>query len=81
MTDDSPESPLDMREQLARIDHMLADHQRIFTDMRRIEADHDRKRQEIRYAPWVLVVPAILGALTAGAALFAAGAAFMKLFS
>jgi len=45
-------------------------------------ADHDRKRQEIRYAPWQLFVafagPAI-GLMTAGAALFAAGAAFIKL--
>ena len=42
-------------------------------------ADHDRKRQEIKYAPWVLLLPVAIGLLTAGAALFAAGAAFMKL--
>lgn len=53
---------LDIREKLAHIDQMLA--------------DHDRKRQEIRYAPWMLV----LSGLTTGAALFATGAAFMKLF-
>lgn len=58
--------PLDIREQIIRIDKMLA--------------ETARKRQEIRYAPWVLVLPVIIGALTAGAALFAAGAAFMKLF-
>jgi ABC-type Fe3+-siderophore transport system permease subunit len=57
---------LDIREKIAHIDQMLA--------------DHDRKRQEIKYAPWALIVPTIVGALTAGAALFAAGAAFMKLF-
>lgn len=57
---------LDIQEKMAHIDQMLA--------------DHDRKRQEIRYAPWVLIVPALVGTLTAGAALFAAGAAFMKLF-
>ena len=55
-------TPLDIREKLAHIDQMLA--------------DHDRKRQEIRFAPWALV----LTGLTSGAALFAAGAAFMKLF-
>jgi hypothetical protein len=49
-----------MREKLAHIDRMLADH----------------KRQENRYARWQLVP----GAMTTGAALFAAGAAFMKLF-
>jgi ABC-type Fe3+-siderophore transport system permease subunit len=52
----------------------------MIAEIHRDYADHDRKRQEIRYAPWVLVLPVIIGALTAGAALFAAGAAFMKLF-
>jgi hypothetical protein len=40
-------------------------------------ADHDRKRQEIRFAPWQL---ALTGVGT-GAAVFAAGAAFFKLLS
>jgi hypothetical protein len=63
MTETTPEiSPLDIREKLAHIDQMLA--------------DHDRKRQEIRLAPWALA----LGGLGTGAAVFAAGAAFMKLF-
>ena len=39
-----------------------------------MQADRDRKRQEIRYAPWVFA----LSGMTAGAALFAAGAAFMR---
>jgi hypothetical protein len=52
---------LDVREKLAHIDQMLA--------------DHDRKRQEIRLAPWAL----ILTMASALAAFFAAGAAFMKL--
>ena len=69
MTDATiPPGQLNIREKLAHIDQMLA--------------DHDRKRQEIRYAPWQLFVafagPAI-GLMTAGAALFAAGAAFIKL--
>jgi hypothetical protein len=53
---------LDVREKLAHIDQMLA--------------DHDRKRQEIVLAPWIL---AITGMGT-GAALLAAGAALMKAF-
>ena len=57
---DEPSS-LDIREKLAHIDQMLA--------------DHDRKRQEIRLAPWQLV----LAGMTSGSALFAAGAAFMKI--
>jgi len=40
-------------------------------------ADHDRKRQETRFAPWQL---ALTGVGT-GAAMFAAGAAFFKLLS
>lgn len=62
MTDATETAPLDIREKLAHIDQMLA--------------DHDRKRQEIRYAPAAMLV----SGLTAGAAIFAAGAAFMKLF-
>jgi hypothetical protein len=62
MTDTATETPLDIREKLAHIDQMLA--------------DHDHKRQEIQLAPWALV----LGSLGAGAALFAAIAAFTKLF-
>jgi hypothetical protein len=53
---------LDVREKLAHIDQMLA--------------DHDRKRQEIRYAPLVMMT-----GMGTGAALFAAGAAFFKLLS
>ena len=38
-------------------------------------AAHDRMRQEIRLAPWQIA----LTGMAAGAALFAAGAAFFKL--
>jgi hypothetical protein len=48
---------IDLREKLVHIDLMLA--------------DHDRKRQEIRLAPWSIA----FAGMTAGAALFAAGAA------
>jgi hypothetical protein len=57
------ESELNIREKLAHIDQMLA--------------DHDRKRQEIRFAPWQLA----LTGMATGGALFAAGAAFFKLLS
>jgi hypothetical protein len=59
---DATTEQIDIREKLAHIDQMLA--------------DHDRKRQEITLAPWQL---ALTGVGT-GAALFAAGAAFVKLF-
>lgn len=42
-----------------------------------MQADAARKRQEIRLAPWALA----LSGATTGAALFAAGAAFMKLLT
>jgi hypothetical protein len=58
-TQDYPQ--IDIREKLAHIDQMLA--------------DHDRKRQEIKYAPWI----AAMTGMGTGAALFAAGAAFVKL--
>jgi hypothetical protein len=59
---------LDIREKIIRIDQMLADIDRTF-------ADRDRKRQEIRLAPWQL---ALTGA-AAGVALFAAGGGFFRL--
>jgi len=66
MTDTTPTlDTIDIREKLAHIDQMLA--------------DHDRKRQEMKHAPWQIFLSAAVGLLTAGAALFAAGAAFMKL--
>lgn len=66
---------LDIREKLAHIDLMLAQH-----DLSRVQSElgrsqRDRVRQEMRFAPWA----ATISGLTAGAALFAAGAAFMKL--
>jgi hypothetical protein len=57
------ETQLNIREKLAHIDQMLA--------------DHDRKRQEIRFAPWQMA----LTGMGMGAALFAAGAAFFKIFA
>jgi len=60
---DFTHSEIDLREKLAHIDQMLA--------------DHDRKRQEIRFAPWQMA----LAGMTAGAAFFAAGVAFVKVFA
>lgn len=66
---------LDLREKLAHIDAMLADHDRSRAHIDQLAADHDRKRQEIRYAPWL----AIFTGMGAAAAFFAAGVAFMKI--
>lgn len=56
------------QERIVRIDQMLADIDRIF-------ADRDRKRQEMKFAPWQIA----FAGMTAGAALFAAGGVFVKL--
>jgi hypothetical protein len=70
-----PLEQLDIREKLAHIDQMLADHDRIRVEIDRIPPDRYRKSQEIRSAPWL----AAMTGMCAGAALFAAGAAFIKL--
>jgi hypothetical protein len=60
---------VDLREKLAHIDQMLA--------------DHDRKRQEIKFAPWQMLLMTLTFVVTfmgAGAALFAAAIAFVKVF-
>lgn len=62
MSTEADIAALDVREKLVHIDQMLA--------------DHDRKRQEIRYAPWL----AVITGMTAGAAFFGAGAALTALF-
>ena len=59
----SDETELNLREKLADIDQMLA--------------DHDRKRQEIRLAPWQL----ILTGMAAGVGLLVAAAALIKLLA
>lgn len=66
---------IDIRERLVHIDQMLADIDRTFIDRDRIAAERDRRRQEIRYAPFL----AVTMGMGTGAALFAAGAAFVKL--
>ena len=69
MTEHPAIEELNVREKIVHIDQMLADIDRTF-------ADRDRKRQEIRYAPMIVAMTG----MGTGAALFAAGAAFVKLF-
>lgn len=65
---EEPGVPLDMREQLTRIDKMQA-------ELSKTQAELVKVRQDTTPAPIAL---AVTGA-GAGAALFAAGAAFIKL--
>lgn len=60
---------LDEIEQFTRINQLQADINAKNTEI-------NRKRQEMRLAPWQLA----LSGITAGGALFAAGAAFTKFF-
>lgn len=61
--------PLDMREQLTRIDKMQA-------ELSKTLAEQVKVKQGTRLAPVALA----FSGLPAGAALFAAGAAFVKVF-
>jgi hypothetical protein len=88
-------SDLDLREQLTRIDSALAEHRRIdaeienrLVERRRIDAEidrnaaeRDRRRQEIKYQPWIAIIGGVTAAaalMAAGAGIFAAGGAFLK---
>ncbi len=66
---------LNMREQLARIDNLLASTQKRLREHSNIEADTEVKRRSYELAPWQVVATVFGG----GAAFFAAGAAFVKL--
>jgi hypothetical protein len=67
---------IDLREQIIRIDRMLVDIDRKREDTLKIIAEHDRTRQEIKYAPWLLV----LGSFSAGAATIGGGVALLHLW-
>jgi hypothetical protein len=67
-TVDGGEAGLDIREKLAHIDLMLAQHDRVRQEMLHDETRIGRVRQEMRLAPWAIVV----SSMTAGAAFFAA---------
>jgi hypothetical protein len=78
---------LDLREQIARIDELLlrgqqmreqmvADQSLNAAHLNQMLADHDRKRQEIRFETWRIVISlttVIISAMAAGAALITAG--------
>ena len=73
----SSEPTLDIREQLARIDRIQAELQKSQVEITKMTAETDKTRMDIKLVPWTV---AFTG-LGTGAALFAAGAAFMKLIA
>ena len=68
-TADTPEPPLDIREQFVRIDQMHANIQQALGNAEKV-------RQETRFGPLTLA----FGGMGALAAFFAAGVAFAKVF-
>ncbi len=60
---------MDQQEQITRIEKMQA-------ETRKYAAEAGKLQTDALLAPWAI----ILSAMTAGAAMFGAGAAFMKLF-
>ena len=75
-TPHDPEFTLDIGEQIAHIDQMRANIARAQASTNQMIASTNKVRRETRFAPWMLVTTA----LGAGAALFAARGAFVKLF-
>jgi hypothetical protein len=83
-TPDIPQFSLDIREQVARIDKTQAELSRIQGELNKwqieslkMRAETAKVERETRLAPWSIVFTG----LGAGAALFAAGAAFTKLIA
>lgn len=70
-----PDPSFDIREQIARIDKMRAETEKNQVELQKIIADTLKVRQDTKLAPYTIV----FGGLGAGAALFAAGGAFVKL--
>jgi hypothetical protein len=66
----------DLREKLARIDQMLADHDKSRAQVEQLHAGRRRQEQEMCYVP----VLAVFTGMGAAAAFFEAGVAFVKTF-
>jgi hypothetical protein len=67
---------LNLEGQLVRIRKMIAESDRIADERQKKNAEITKLSVDARLAPWQLA----LGGVTSGAALFAAAAAFTKLF-
>ncbi|MDI2072455.1 hypothetical protein ABIF68_006160 [Bradyrhizobium japonicum] len=71
----SEATTMDQQEQVARIERMQEETRKFVAEQHKLMAERGKLSRDIVLAPWQLVVTT----LTAGAALFGAGAAFMKL--
>ncbi|MHC2578018.1 hypothetical protein ACVI1J_009890 [Bradyrhizobium diazoefficiens] len=71
----SEATTMDQQEQVARIERMQEETRKFVAEQHKLMAERGKLSRDIVLTPWQLVVTT----LTAGAALFGAGAAFMKL--
>jgi hypothetical protein len=72
---DIPIPQLDLREQIARIDRAQEETRKFVSEQRKLDAEALKLGRDRAFLPWT-VAATLLGA---GAALFAAGAGFIKL--
>ena len=72
---DIPIQQLDLREQLARIDRAQEETRKFVAEQHKLDAEAMKLQRDRSFLPWT-VAATLLGA---GAALFAAGAGFIKL--
>ena len=70
------DDPLDLREQIARIDQMRANSDKLYAETQKMLAEAQKSDLDIRLSPWMLLAQGLI----AGAAILGAGAALAKLF-
>lgn len=76
MADTSAPTSLDIAEQVARVLRSNAETQKFIEEQAKLRAEADKMTRDRALAPWQIA----LSGMAAGAALFGAGAAFIKVF-
>lgn len=70
-----PDITADFEEQRARINRAINESEKFVAEQRKLMAEADKLARDRALAPWQIV----MSSMAAGAALFGAGAAFIKL--
>ncbi|KQP53010.1 hypothetical protein [Methylobacterium sp. Leaf106] len=76
MASTSAPNSLDIAEQVARVLRSNAETQKFIDEQAKLRAEAEKLARDRALAPWQIV----LSSMAAGAALFGAGAAFIKVF-
>lgn len=76
MASTSSPTSLDIAEQVARVLRSNAETQKFIDEQSKLRAEAEKLARDRALAPWQIV----LSSMAAGAALFGAGAAFIKVF-